>query len=54
MTDKFVKGMFLNYFSCWAISQVENLMFYTTHLAPNIMIGPTIASCVILNQFVFA
>ena len=26
-----------------------NLMFLTNHLAPNIMIGPTIASGVILN-----
>ena len=24
-------------------------MFFTTHLAPNVMIGPTIASGVILN-----
>ena len=27
-------------------------MFFTTHLAPNIMIGPTIASGVILNPYI--
>ena len=26
-----------------------NLMFFTTHLALNVMMGPTIASCVISN-----
>ena len=28
-------------------------MFFTTHLAPNIMIGPTIAAGVILNSNIF-
>ena len=40
--------MYLNYYSCLAISGV-NLMFFTAHLPPNIMVGPTIALGVILN-----
>ena len=31
-----------------------NLMYFTTHLAPNIMIGSTVASSVILNPNIFS
>ena len=38
-----------NFFFMLIYFSVVNFMFFATHLAPNIMLGPTIASGVILN-----